>query len=150
MPAGSVVCDESVRQAIERAVDAQGRVTRADFVKLKMNYLEETARREWNINAPPREGTPGEMVESAKSAVMRWGFSPATLDGKPVASYRNVNVRFFAWADEKIFPPVLITRVEPEAPDVVKNWRYYGVVNMMAAPRQGVKHFSIFPGDGEW
>lgn len=24
------------------------------------------------------------------------------------------------------------------------------VVNMMAAPRQGVKHFSIFPEDGEW
>lgn len=24
------------------------------------------------------------------------------------------------------------------------------VVNMMAAPRQGVKHFSVFPEDGEW
>ncbi len=24
------------------------------------------------------------------------------------------------------------------------------VVNMMAAPRQGVKHFSVFPGSGEW
>lgn len=24
------------------------------------------------------------------------------------------------------------------------------VVNMMAAPRRGVKHFSVYPGEGEW
>ena len=24
------------------------------------------------------------------------------------------------------------------------------VVNMMAAPRRGVKHYSLFPGDSEW
>jgi autoinducer 2-degrading protein len=24
------------------------------------------------------------------------------------------------------------------------------VVNMMAAPRQGVKHYSLFPGESEW
>ena len=40
------------------------------------------------------KGLPYGMTEAALAAIRQWRFTPATLDGSPVAVYRNLSVRF--------------------------------------------------------
>jgi autoinducer 2-degrading protein len=84
-------------------------------------------------------------------------FTRATLENAAGTRQEPGNLRFDVLRAEEDTNRFFLYEVYRQKEDFAahqqtehyQRWRET-VVNMMATPRQGVKHFSIFPGDGEW
>ncbi len=84
-------------------------------------------------------------------------FSEATLENARQTRLEPGNLRFDVLQAEEDTNRFFLYEVYRQKDDFAAHhktehylrWRET-VVNMMAAPRQGVKHFSIFPGEDDW
>jgi autoinducer 2-degrading protein len=84
-------------------------------------------------------------------------FTEATLENARNTRNEPGNLRFDVLRAEEDTNRFFLYEVYREKKDFAAHqktehylrWRET-VVNMMAAPRIGLKHFSVFPGDGEW
>ncbi len=84
-------------------------------------------------------------------------FTAATLDNAENTRNEPGNLRFDVLQAEEDTNRFFLYEVYRKKEDFAAHqktehylrWRET-VVNMMAAPRQGAKHYSLFPGEGEW